>query len=337
MLTKDALLKVENLRVSFFLDEGTVNAINGVSFQVNQGMTVGLVGESGCGKSVTAQAIMRIIPEPGKIVDGQILLNSRNGKTSELDLVRLSKNGSQIRKIRGKEIAMIFQEPMTSLSPLHTIGNQIMEVLRLHQAMTKQEAREFTLDTLAEVGIPNPQRRINEYPFELSGGLRQRAMIAMALACKPRLLIADEPTTALDVTVQAQILYLLQRLQDELNMSTLLITHDLGVVAQMAKQVIVMYLGHVVEQADVTTLFKNPLHPYTQALLRSIPRINHSKQKQLETIEGMVPDAFEKIHGCAFFPRCTKGNAAECTQTGQSTPELIEVESGHKVACLLYR
>lgn len=331
----EPLIQIKDLCVSFFLDEGRVDAVNGVNFTIKQGKTIGVVGESGCGKSVTAQAIMRIIPDPGKITRGEILLKRENGQKNDgwLDLTQLDRNSREIRRIRGKEIAMIFQEPMTSLSPLHTVGNQIVEVLRLHQAMSKKEAREYTIDILQKVGIPNPQRRIDEYPFELSGGLRQRAMTAMALACKPRLLIADEPTTALDVTVQAQILSLLHDLQQEFNMSILLITHDLGVIAQMAEEVVVMYMGNVVEQASVDALFDKPLHPYTRALLRSIPLVSEERQGKLETIEGMVPDAFIKIRGCAFYPRCTEGDQKRCVQMQEDKPLLIEVEPGHRVAC----
>jgi peptide/nickel transport system ATP-binding protein len=334
-MTAETLVQIKDLRVSFFLDEGTVNAVNGVNFSIKQGKTLGLVGESGCGKSVTAQAILRIIPNPGRITQGQIRLRCENpGANGDwVDLTGLEPNSAAIRRIRGKEIAMVFQEPMTSLSPLHTVGNQIIEVLRLHQALSKNDARDSAIDILQKVGIPNPRRRIDEYPFELSGGLRQRAMIAMALACRPRLLIADEPTTALDVTVQSQILSLLHDLQREFRMSILLITHDLGVIAQMAEEVVVMYLGDVVEQASVQALFDQPLHPYTRALLRSIPLIGAEQQRRLETIEGMVPDAFEKIRGCSFYARCKERDERVCAENREAKPELVEVAPNHRVAC----
>jgi len=334
-MTAETLVQINNLCVSFFLDEGTVNAVNGVNFSIKPGQTLGLVGESGCGKSVTAQAILRIIPNPGRITQGEILLRCETpgANGAWLDLTRLDPNSSEIRRIRGKEIAMIFQEPMTSLSPLHTVGNQIIEVLRLHQSLSRKDARAAALDILQKVGIPNPQRRIDEYPFELSGGLRQRAMIAMALACRPRLLIADEPTTALDVTVQSQILSLLHDLQRELNMSILLITHDLGVIAQMADEVVVMYRGDVVEHACVQELFDQPQHPYTRALLRSMPLIGAEMRARLETIEGMVPDAFEKIHGCAFYPRCKERDPEACAENPGAKPQLVEVTPNHWVAC----
>ena len=338
MASNNKLIEVENLKVLFFLDEGIVDAVNGVSFNIMQGRTLGLVGESGCGKSVTAQAILRIIPPPGKITDGTILFFKEisNGKLEPVDLVQYKKDAKEIRAIRGKEISMIFQEPMTSFSPLYTIGAQIIEAVVLHQKISKKEAREYTVDLLAKVGIPKPERRIDEYPFELSGGLRQRAMIAMALSCQPRLLIADEPTTALDVTVQAQILDLLLNLQQELGMAILLITHDLGVIAEMAQEVIVMYLGNIVEQADIVTIFHNPLHPYTRALLKSIPRIEASSDTRLGFIEGVVPDPFEKLQGCPFYPRCKESDGVRCTGKQVAAPSLQEVKSGHKVACYLY-
>ncbi|MCI0514737.1 ABC transporter ATP-binding protein [candidate division KSB1 bacterium] len=332
------LLEVENLKVHFFLDEGTVNAVNGVSFKIRRGETVGLVGESGCGKSVTSQAILRIVPPPGKIVGGNIWLNQiqANGQVTRRDLVKLKADGAMIRAIRGREIAMIFQEPMTSLSPAYTIGNQIIEAVILHQKLSRAAARRDTIELLNRVGIPQPERRIDEYPFELSGGLRQRAMIAMALSCKPGLLIADEPTTALDVTIQAQILELLRRLQAEFTMAILLITHDLGVIAEMAQQVMVMYLGHLVEQADVQTIFHQPAHPYTRALLKSIPQLNQQPGERLGFIEGTVPDALEIVAGCSFYSRCKESNPARCPVNAPAPPPLVEISPGHKVACWLY-
>ena len=263
------LLSVRNLRTSFFQDEGTTKAVDGASFDVFPGKTLGIVGESGCGKSVTAQSILRIVDRPGRIVDGEIILTRADG--SQTDLVKLKADGREIRSIRGGDIGLIFQEPMTSFSPVHTVGEQIIEAILLHAAVSKKEARLRGIEVLRSVGIPKPERRIDEYSFELSGGLRQRAMIAMALSCDPRLLIADEPTTALDVTTQAQILDLLRRIQQQRGMAIMLITHDLGVVAEMADDVVVMYLGKVVEQGPVDDIFHDAKHPYTKALLQSIP------------------------------------------------------------------
>src|SRR2546425_9100560 len=264
------LLEVKGLRTHFFTDEGVVKAVDGVDFEIERGQTVCVVGESGCGKSVTARSILQIVDPPGRVVAGHVLLHRNADDT--LDLAALNPRGKQIRAIRGKDIGMIFQEPMTSLSPVHTIGDQISEVIRLHVPGTPQQARERTVELLRKVGIPRPEQRIDTYPFQLSGGMRQRAMIAMGLACGPSLLIADEPTTALDVTTQAQILDLISQLQQELGMAVLLITHDLGVVAEMADNVVVMYLGTVAERGSVDAIFHDPKHPYTQALLRSIPK-----------------------------------------------------------------
>jgi len=262
------ILTISDLHTHFLLDEGTVHAVNGVSLQIPRGKTIAIVGESGCGKSVTAYSILRLVSSPGEIVSGKIVLHSRN---EDVTLTDLKRDGDRIRQIRGKEIAMIFQEPMTSLSPVHTVGSQIMEAVRLHIEVGKPEAEKRAIRMMERVGIPNAASRFNQYPHEMSGGLRQRAMIAMALSCEPSLLIADEPTTALDVTIQAQILELMRDLQAELGMSILLITHDLGVVAEMADQVAVMYLGRIVEETDVTRIYKTPQHPYTQALLQSVP------------------------------------------------------------------
>ena len=275
----DALLDVKNLKTYFYLDEGTVRAIDGVDFSILRGQTLGVVGESGCGKSVTARSILRIVPKPGRIVSGEITFYrvAEAGPSSALfDLVKLSDldpMGDMIRSIRGREIALVPQEPMASLSPVHTIGNQIMEAIILHQKVSQAEARAKTIEILSLVGFPQPKQRVDAYPHQLSGGLRQRAVIAMALSCHPSLLIADEPTTALDVTTEAQILRLMRGLQQELGMAIMYITHNLGVVAQMTERVIVMYMGKVVEEADVDTIFHKPLHPYTSALLRSIPRL----------------------------------------------------------------
>lgn len=324
---RQPLLEIKNLKTHFFTDDGVVRAVDGVSFSIGKGETLAVVGESGCGKSITAFSTMRLIPSPpGQIVDGEILFH-QNGKPP-LDLTKIDARGAQMRDIRGNDIAMIFQEPMTSLSPVHTIGNQIGEAIELHQDVDKEEARKRSAEVLRKVRLPEPERQLDAYPHELSGGMRQRAMIAMALSCNPSLLIADEPTTALDVTVQAQILDLMVALQDEIGMSILLITHDLGVVAWMADNVAVMYLGKVVEYSDVRTIFKDPKHPYTKGLLKSIPKIG--QKERLIPIEGSVPDPFERPVGCPFAPRCPD-RMDKCIEE----PELIEVEDGHQVSCWL--
>jgi peptide/nickel transport system ATP-binding protein len=334
------LIEVQDLKTYFFLDEGTVRAIDGVDFNLFRGQTLGVVGESGCGKSVTARSILRIVPRPGRIVQGEITLHrkgdARNGGQEELvKLTNLNPSGRTIRSIRGSEIAMVPQEPMTSLSPVHTIGNQIMEAILLHQKVSKAEARAKAIEILDLVGFPQPKVRVDAYPYQLSGGLRQRAVIAMALSCHPSLLIADEPTTALDVTTEAQILRLMRSLQRELGMAIMYITHNLGVVAQMTEDVIVMYMGKVVEEATVDALFHNPLHPYTQALLRSIPRLGQKtkENQRLESIRGTVPDPYSIPKGCSFHPRCSKKIPGVCDK---QEPANIEVEPGHKVRCLLY-
>ncbi|MCD6286827.1 MAG: ABC transporter ATP-binding protein, partial [Anaerolineae bacterium] len=310
MVENQILLEVKGLKTHFILDEGVVRAVDGASFDVLRGKTMAIVGESGCGKSVTAQSVLRIVPPPGEIVAGEINYY-RYAQDSDtfsmadvIDLATLDPRGSDIRKIRGNEIAIVFQEPMTSLSPVHTMGNQIAEAILLHQEVAKEEAREKTVGMLDRVGMPRPAQTVDSYPFELSGGMRQRGMIAMALSCNPSLLIADEPTTALDVTTEAQILDLMRELQDDMGMAIMYITHDLGVVAEIAKEVVVMYLGEVVERADVDTIFYNPLHPYTRALLKSIPRIEEARGQRLEAIKGMVPDPFSLPNGCKFNPRC---------------------------------
>lgn len=326
----DLLLEVIDLKLHFFTDEGVVKAVDGVTYSLKRGKTLCVVGESGCGKSVTARAVLQIVERPGRIVDGQILYHRTSDET--VDIAQLDPYGPEIRAIRGNEISMIFQEPMTSLSPLYTVGNQIMENIRLHQHVNKREAREMTIDLLRQVGIPKPEMRIDEYPFRLSGGMRQRCMIAMALSCNPNLLIADEPTTALDVTTQAQILDLMLELQEDYGMAILFITHDLGVVAEIADDVAVMYLGNVIERSDVDTIFYDPQHPYTQALLRSIPKIGPTRQR-LDAIEGMVPSPFERPVGCPFNPRCEKMMPGVCDQVA---PQTIELREDHQVHCLLY-
>jgi oligopeptide/dipeptide ABC transporter ATP-binding protein len=339
-MNNEVLLEVKDLKTYFPLREGTVRAVDGVDVAVKRGTTVGLVGESGCGKSVTAFSILQIVGRPGRIMGGQILYHRRmdargTSQTNEvIDLASLNPRSAQMRAIRGREIAMIFQEPMTSLSMMHTIGFQIVEAILLHQKITKVEARERAIEMLSYVGIPMPSERYDAYPFQLSGGMRQRAMIAMALVCRPSLLIADEPTTALDVTIQAQIMELMQRLQDEMDMAIMLITHDLGVVAEMCDEVAVMYLGEVVEHGDVRSVFENPLHPYTRALMRSIPKLGEGRRKELEPIEGTVPDAFNRPSGCPFHPRCTEAPSAVCAEVH---PEMIRAGSGRMVRCVLYQ
>jgi oligopeptide/dipeptide ABC transporter ATP-binding protein len=330
---KEPLIEVRDVKVYFYLDEGTVHAVEGVSFDIERGKTLGVVGESGCGKSVTSQAIMQIVPPPGKIVAGDIFFYRYNddGSSEKIEITKLDPRGSDIRNIRGNEIAKIFQEPMTSLSPMYTIGNQIVETIRLHTPVSKQEARQQAIAMLDKVGIHKPDRLVDEYPFRLSGGMRQRAMIAMALSCNPNMLIADEPSTALDVTTQAQILDIMQDLQKQYNMALLFITHDLGVVAEIADDVAVMYLGKIIECANVDTVFNNPKHPYTQALLRSIPKIA-MKREELDPIKGMVPNPYRRPSGCPFHPRCSKAMEV-CKRIVPSTTKLSDT---HAVQCLLY-
>jgi peptide/nickel transport system ATP-binding protein len=325
----DIQLEYKDLRVHFFTDEGVVKAVDGVDFTVRKGKTLCIVGESGCGKSVMSLTSLRIVQKPGRIMSGEMLWRMPDG--SIVDLVKLDPKGPEIRKIRGGQIAMIFQEPMTSLSALHTVGNQIGEAIMLHQGVSKHEARNRSIEMLRRVRIPRPERIVDEYTFRLSGGMRQRAMIAMALSCNPRLLIADEPTTALDVTTQAQILDLMRELQEEYGMAMMFITHDLGVVAEIADEVAVMYLGRVVETSDVDALFNNAEHPYTQALLSSIPKISANREP-LAPIRGMVPSPYRRPSGCTFNPRCAKA-LESCISV---EPKLIQTAPGHQVRCLLY-
>jgi peptide/nickel transport system ATP-binding protein len=335
-----ALVEARDLRTYFFLDEGTVRAVDGVDFTLYYGQTLGVVGESGCGKSVTARSILRIVPKPGRIVSGAITLfrkHDTNGSAQfdEVRLTDLDPTGQTMRSIRGSEIALVPQEPMASLSPVHTIGSQIAEAIMLHQRVDKQTGRAKAIEMLALAGYPKPQERVDSYPHQLSGGLRQRAVIAMALSCHPSLLIADEPTTALDVTTEAQILRLMRSLQSELGMAILFITHNLGVVAQMCEDVIVMYMGKVVEESSVDDLFHHPLHPYTQALLRSIPRLGQKAQgrQRLASIQGSVPDPYSIPKGCPFHPRCAQRIRGVCDR---EAPPWLEVAPGHKVRCVLY-
>ena len=316
------LLTVRNLRTHFFTEDGVVKAVDGVSFAVGAKQTFGLVGESGCGKSVTALSIMRLVPDPpGKIVDGQIVLDGAS-------LTDLSER--RMRDVRGGQVAMIFQEPMTSLNPVFTVGNQILEAINLHRRLPRRQAKALAVEMLAQVGIPDPAQRYGEFPHQLSGGMRQRVMIAMALSCDPELLIADEPTTALDVTIQAQILELLKKLQAERGLSILLITHDLAVIAETADVVGVMYASKIAELTDVETLFGEPKHPYTQGLFRSLPRLGERKRR-LETIPGNVPDPLAFPAGCKFHPRCPVGRELERCRTAEPQPR--EVVPRHWVAC----
>jgi oligopeptide/dipeptide ABC transporter ATP-binding protein len=333
------LLEVHNLKTYFPQDEGTVKAVDGVSFDLYPGRTLGIVGESGCGKSITARSILRIVDRPGRIIEGQILFRQQKVATAShtetvVDLAQLAPYGEDMRAIRGAEIALIFQEPMSSFSPVHTIGNQLIEAILLHQRVSKREARARALEVLRHVGIPLPEQRLEAYSYQLSGGLRQRAMIAMALSCNPSLLIADEPTTALDVTTQAQILDLMRRLQHEYGMAIMLITHDLGVVAEMADDVVVMYLGRVVEQAPVDEIFYAPRHPYTQALLRSIPHIRSKSREPLASIAGFVPHPYNRPAGCPFHPRCGAFMPGVCDRR---EPDLQQIEAQHAVSCFLYQ
>jgi peptide/nickel transport system ATP-binding protein len=333
--SQDAVLDIQNLSVHFNTRDGVVQALRGVDLQIPSGRTVGVVGESGCGKSVMSQAILRIIPKPGAIAGGRIMLARRDHGpgASPIDLAGLPERDDTIRGIRGKDIAIIFQEPMTSLSPVYTIGHQIAESVLLHEKVGKAEARRRAIEMLQLVGIPRPEQRVNAYTFELSGGMRQRAMIAMALSCRPNLLIADEPTTALDVTIQAQILELLNQLQREFGMSIMMITHNLGIVAALAHQVAVMYLGRVVEQAPTVELFDHPKHPYTRGLLRSIPRIGAKSGQRLWAIKGMVPNPYAAIQGCTFHPRCPEFKPGLCDR---AVPAVTAAAPGHQVSCFLY-
>jgi len=316
------LLEVKNLRTYFFTSSGVLKAVDDVSFDIREGELVSLVGESGCGKSITALSIIRLVPPPGKIVGGEIFFKGE-------DLTKITE--TRMRQIRGNSIAMIFQDPMTSLNPVYTVGEQIAEVLRLHRKMNKTEAWEAAIEAMREVAIPDPAKRAKDYPHQLSGGMRQRVMIAIALACEPDLLIADEPTTALDVTIQAQILELLNELRQKKRLAVLLITHDLGVVAEVADRVCVMYTGKIVEEAAAEEIFETPRHPYTQGLLRSVPKLSFSTQERLQTIEGTVPNLANLPPGCHFAPRC-QFRRVECEQ--REIP--IKRLNGAKVRCVLY-
>lgn len=323
------LVQIKGLRTYFYTDDGIVRAVDGVDLVMHPGKVLGIIGETGSGKTVLALSIMRLVQPPGRVVEGSILYTQGNGK--QVDLVLLDPKGRAIREIRGKHISMIFQEPMVSLNPLYTIGEQIIENILVHHKITPKEARDMAIHMLEKVGIPEPEKRIDDYPHSLSGGMRQRAMIAMALVCQPRLLIADEPTTALDVTVQAQILELLKDLQRQMGMAIMIITHNLGVIAEIADFVGVMYLGRIMEYATVVELFENPLHPYTKDLFRSIPYcVRRKDKKRLEVIKGDIPDPYAKIEGCLYASRCSWASK-KCLED----PPSVE-NNGHMVRCWLY-
>ena len=331
------LLSVENLKTCFELDEGTVKAVDGVSFVVHPSKVLGIVGESGCGKSVTIKSILRIVEKPGRLTSGKILFQSAKSKerseSGYIDLAQLEPRGRQIRSIRGNEIALIPQEPMAAFSPVHTIGNQITEAVLLHRSIDSSEAQRIAVERLHEVGVPNPERCMDMYSWELSGGLRQRAMIGMALICEPSLLIADEPTTAIDVTTQAQVINLLRKLQKEHNTAIIFITHDLGVIAQLADDVVVMYLGRVMEVGPIDDIFHNPQHPYTKALLKSIPTINTVNRSRLPIIEGSIPHPFHRPKGCPFHQRCLDAMPGSCDQ---QLPALHPVTDHQSVSCFKF-
>ncbi|NJI79688.1 ABC transporter ATP-binding protein [Clostridioides difficile] len=317
------LIEVRDLKVYFHTDKGIVKSVNGVSFNINEGETIGIVGESGCGKSVTAMSLMKLLPT-SKIEGGEIIFQGK-------DILKMNEN--ELMGIRGNEISMIFQEPMTSLNPAFTVGNQIIEGIMLHQDLSKEESKKKVIDMIKLVEIPRAEEIYNSYPHELSGGMRQRIMIAMALSCNPKLLIADEPTTALDVTIQAQVLDIMKNIKEKLNTSIMMITHDLGVVAEMCDKVIVMYAGKVIEVADVVELFKNPKHPYTIGLLKSKPILGENKEKRLYSIPGQVPNPIGISDSCYFSDRCEK----VCDKCRTQIPPLIELNSGHSIACWLYK
>ncbi len=339
----DLLLEVKGLQTHFFLEEGVVKAVDGVDFQLERGKTLAIVGESGCGKSVMARTILQIVPNPGRIVGGEILFHrqhpAKDGRSTTaevLNITAMKSNSPEMRDFRGKEASMIFQEPMTSLSPVHTIGNQIMENFLLHFPVSKEEARKVAIGMLEKVGIPKAAERVDAYPHQLSGGMRQRAMIAMALICQPSLLIADEPTTALDVTTQAQILEVMKNLQRDLGMAIMIITHDLGVVAEVADDVVVMYLGQVVEHAPVDEIFHDPKHPYTRGLLRSIPKIESQTRERLDAIPGSVPHPYNRPNACVFHPRCKERVENKLRICKIEEPQLLPVNEAQRVRCWLY-
>jgi oligopeptide/dipeptide ABC transporter ATP-binding protein len=326
----NTLLEVTDLQTQFRTDEGVVRAVDGVSFKVERGKTLGILGESGCGKSVLGFSILRLVQPPGQIVGGSILYYSQDGKS--VDIARLEPRGKAIRELRGGHIGMIFQEPMTSLDPLYSVGQQFIEALLQHRKISKKEARAEAIHLLGKVGLPEPSQMVDRYPHQLSGGQRQRVMIAIALACKPSLLIADEPTTALDVTTEAQIIDLLKTLQQDFGMAMIFITHDLGVIGEVADETIVMYLGKIVERAPVRALFEAPKHPYTQALLASVPKLGQKTSSDLKAIQGMVPGPQDRPTGCPFHPRCPQAIVGVCDR---ETPPTVQVNES-EVSCVLY-
>jgi oligopeptide/dipeptide ABC transporter ATP-binding protein len=336
-LNTDELIRINNLKVTFPLDEGTVQALDGINMSIKKGKVIGVVGESGCGKSITARSIIRIIPPPGRIDEGEILLRTKIGSPDHqeqiVDLAKLPDDSDQIQKIRWGEISMIFQEPMTSFSAYHTLGDQISEAALIHRDISKQEAQELTVQMLDRVGIPNASTRVKQYPHEFSGGMRQRAMIAMSLICNPSLLIADEPTTSLDVTIQAQMLELMRNLRQDFGSSVMFITHNLGVIAQIADEVYIMYLGKIVEHGLVKDIFHDPKHPYTMDLLQAIPKITGKTKERLVAIEGSVPSPFERISGCPFHPRCSQIIKGVCET---QVPTLTDFGDNHTTFCHLY-
>jgi peptide/nickel transport system ATP-binding protein len=337
-MNNDVLLEIKDLKISFPLDEGVVRAVEGVNLTVRRGEVLGVVGESGCGKTVTAQSILRIIPPPGRIDSGEILFHRPSASDSSnghhlVDIAKVSSTGREIREIRGQDIAMIFQEPMSSFSPVHTIGSQIIEAILLHQSVTPEQARRQAIELLRLVGISGAEQRVDNYPHQFSGGMRQRAMIAVALSCNPSLLIADEPTTALDVTIQAQILDLMRDLQKRLGMAVMFITHNLGVIAQIADTIAIMYLGQVVEYGPVREILRNPKHPYTVDLLRAVPRLGKTARQRLVAIEGSIPSPFHRPSGCPFHPRCSRMMPGRCEV---HMPAFTQLDDNHSVRCLLY-
>lgn len=332
----EPILSIRGLKTHFTMDEGVVRAVDGVSFDLYAGEVVGVVGESGCGKSITMKSVLRLVQKPGRIVAGEILYRrpaTAKHKAIEVDLAKLPEAGRRIRQIRGGEIALIPQEPMASFSPLHSIGSQIVEAILLHQDVNKREAKAIAIEKLHEVGMPSPEQRFDAYSWQLSGGLRQRAIIAMALSCNPAILVADEPTTAIDVTTQAQVLELLKQLQREHGSSIVFITHDLGVIAQLADHVVVMYLGRVVEQGPVHDIFHRPRHPYTRALLQSVPSLHAEPRIQLPTVAGSIPHPLQRPTGCPFHPRCPDAIPGRCDV---AMPALFAAPGGPPVACFLH-
>ena len=322
----DTIVKIDNLNVNFYTNQRCNKALRGVSFELKKGSILGFVGESGCGKSVSANSIMGLLPDLSRIEEGSIVYESESGP---INIEKLSKKGPEMRKLRGSEIAMIFQDPMTALNPVFTVGYQLNEMLLTHTNMNKKEATKRSIELLKEMGVPAPEERFYEYPHEFSGGMRQRAMIAMAMACEPKVLLADEPTTALDVTIQAQIFELMLKLRDEKNMAMMLITHDMGVIAELADDVAVMYMGNIVESGTAIDVLTKPTHPYTKALLDSIPVLGRGKSQKLEPIKGSTPDPYNRPKGCQFAPRCE----IACQKCLESMPEELIIEDGHMVRC----